>query len=170
MYRALTHTFGTHRLLRHLSRALVALGSHSEAAKSLSLYLELFSKSKETDPRKVARELRRFRAAEAKGEELDEKADETGEEEGEPGESDFDSDEQFVRTAVWATRVFIRNLGQPERGLEFAKKAREVFDETKEAIKDDQNLESRIEGALGVAIGAMAAKGGSSRYESTRPN
>ncbi|ORY62875.1 hypothetical protein BCR35DRAFT_334838 [Leucosporidium creatinivorum] len=138
MYRALTHTFATHRLLRHLSRALVALGSHSEAAKSLSLYLDLFSKSKETDPRKVARELRRFRAAEAGEEQVDEKVELDGEKEGEheEGESDFDSDEQFVRTAVWATRVFVRNLGEPQRGLEFARKAREVFDASGEGIKN----------------------------------
>lgn len=161
MYNALTHTFACHRLLRYLARALVALGHYSEAAKALELYLELFSKSKETDPSKVARTLRRFRRAEA-GVEVDpddEKVGETEKEVEDEGESDFDSDEQFIRTAVLAVRVFCRYLDKPDKAVEFAEKARKVFDAENSPLKGDAALESKIEEALGLAVGAQAAKG-----------
>lgn len=158
MYHALTHTFASHRLLRHLARGLVALGEYEEAGKALELYRELWEKSRETDPRKVARELRRFRRE--GGSEGEKEKVEVEEEESE-GEDDFDDARQFVGVAVFAVRVFCRYLGRPERGLIFARRAREELDkeEGDEGLKADKVLEGRVEEALGVAIGALAAKG-----------
>ena len=61
MYNALSHTFQSQRLLRHLIVALTARGSYSEAGQALTVYLELFDKARETDAAQVARDVRKFR-------------------------------------------------------------------------------------------------------------
>ncbi|KAK4058229.1 hypothetical protein OIO90_000968 [Microbotryomycetes sp. JL221] len=155
MYNALTHTFQSHRLLRHLSRALVALGRHEEAGKALKLYFELFNKSKETDPTIVAREMRKFRQAEHNNGST---TMETDKDTRQDVESDADSDYQFVETVTFAVRVFVKYLDEPDRAVEMAKRAREIFDDEKSELKGDAKLESKLERALGIALGAQAAK------------
>ncbi|KAM0793005.1 hypothetical protein ACM66B_000498 [Microbotryomycetes sp. NB124-2] len=164
MYNALTHTFQSHRLLRHVARALVALGRHEEAGKALRLYFELFNKSKETDPTVVAREMRKFRDSEKKDQsdadtfaaEKDEadKVDGRGDE----LENDADTDEQFVETIVFAVRVFVKYLDDPDFAVEMAERARKLFDDEKSALKGNAKLESKLERTIGIALGAKAAK------------
>lgn len=177
MYHALTHTFQSHRLLRHLARALVALGRHAEAAKALKLYAELFDKARETDAVQVARELRQLHeraAREAKGagatageREKEEEAELQAGREGlgerakpeadEP--TDVDSDGEYVRTVAFAARVVTKYLGEPEEGYRLARRGREVFDEGKEAgLVGDKVAEARIEVALGLSLAALAIK------------
>lgn len=177
MYRALTHTFQSHRLLRHLTRALVALGRHAEAAKALKLYAELFDKARETDAVQVARELRHLHeraAREAKGGgttagDREKQAEADGQEGreglgerdgGEDEPTDVDSDGEYVRTVCFAARVVTKYLGDPEEGYRLAKRGREVFDEGKDAgLKEDKVAESKVEVALGLSLAALAAKG-----------
>jgi tetratricopeptide (TPR) repeat protein len=168
MYNALTHTFQSQRLLRHLARALVARGSHVEAGKAINLYVELFDKCRQTDAAQVAKDLRRLRrnSISQRGEDehrvqVDGEKEKNGEEEeGEDKGSDIDSDREFVRTLTFGTRLFCKYLGDPRRGWELASRAREVFDEKKdETLVEDKGEESRIERALGVALGALTAKG-----------
>lgn len=163
MYNALTHTFQSHRLLRHLARALVALGRHKEAGKALRLYFELFNKSKETDPTVVAREMRKFRDAEKKGEKgadtFEREREKVQDGDTEPIENDADTDRQFVETMAFAVRVFVKFLDDPPRAVDMIKRARDIFDEDKSGLKGDTRLEAKIERALGVALGARAAKG-----------
>ena len=177
MYRALTHTFQSHRLLRHLARALVALGRHAEAAKALKLYAELSDKARETDAVQVARELRHLHeraAREAKGgaattEERDKQREADGQESreglGEKGggsaeSTDVDSEADYVRTVCFAARVVVKYLGDPEEGYRLARRGRAVFDEARDAGRvADGVAESRIEVALGLSLAALAAKG-----------
>lgn len=158
MYNALTHTFQSHRLLRYLSRALVALGRHDEAGKALRLYLDLFDKSKETDPTKINRELKKFHGTNGdQGEKVSSSNAGTLDS---AGESDTDTDAQFVDTMVFAVRVFCKYLDDPATGLKLAQRAKEVFEKSEgDTLKGDQRLESRLERALGVALGASTAKG-----------
>lgn len=173
LYNALTHTFQSQRLLRHLVRVLTTKGSYSEAGKALKLYVELFDKARETDAAQVARDVRKFRGKahvekhhheKTPSEGGGEKAPAEAEEEEEPvdleEDFDIDSDRDFVRTLTFGTRVFCKYLDDPAAGLKLAKRARAVFDEKKDpALAADKSEESRIERALGVALGALTAKG-----------
>ncbi|KAK4054711.1 hypothetical protein OIV83_000635 [Microbotryomycetes sp. JL201] len=163
MYNALTHTFQSHRLLRHLARALVALGRHDEAGKALRLYHELFNKSKETDPTVVAREMRKFRETEKRGETgadafAGEKQSAESKGQAEEFENDADTDRQFVETVAFAVRVFVKYLDDPAFAVDMAKRARQLFDDERSKLKGDAKLESQLERTLGIALGARAAK------------
>mgnify|MGYP001579758692 CR=1 FL=1 len=152
LYNALTHTFQSQRLLRHLVRVLAARGSHVEAGKALHLYVDLFNKARETDAAQVARDVRKFRSR-AEGQEEATNDDE---------DFDIDSDREFVRTLGFGTRLCCKYLDDPAGGLELARRAREVFDEKKDAeLAGDKVEESRVERALGIAWGALTAKGAS---------
>ncbi|KAI5474152.1 tetratricopeptide repeat containing protein [Pseudohyphozyma bogoriensis] len=168
MYNALTHTFQSQRLLRHLIHALTAKGAYEEAGKALHLYTELANKTRETDAAQVAKDARKFRQktqaaekGEAQGKRLEldfEKEKEAAEEE---DDHDFDSDLEFVRTLTFGTRVFCKYLGKPEEGLKLARRAREIFEGSKDGTLGGEGKkveESRIERALGVALGALTAK------------
>lgn len=172
MYNALTHTFQSHRLLRHLARALVALGRHDEAGKAIRLYLDLFNKSKETDPEKVNRELRKYRepADGDRGEKggFDEKSSKSGrslngdvtDEQGRRHTStDTDHDAHFIETMSFGVRLFSKYLNDPATALTLAKRGREVLDASEDSVKSENVLESRVERALGVALGSLTAKG-----------
>ncbi|GAA5851542.1 hypothetical protein JCM9279_006890 [Rhodotorula babjevae] len=177
LYSALSHTFQSHLLLRHLIRALSIAGRHLEAAKALRLYRDLWDKARETDAKEVAREMRVLRArawkearaaggaGEGEGVEkekergVERSGDEDGREEG-PYDSDIDSDRAFVDTALFGVRLLCRaQVGEPGEAVALARRARAVFDEARdEELRADKEAEARIETALGVALGALAGK------------
>ncbi|GAA5890105.1 hypothetical protein JCM8208_002699 [Rhodotorula glutinis] len=176
LYAALSHTFQSLLLLRHLVRALSIAGRHLEAAKALRLYRDLWDKARETDAKEVAREMRVLRArawkeARAAGggagegvekekeKGIERSGDEGGREEG-PYDSDIDTDRAFVDTALFGVRLLCRaQVGQPREAVELARRARAVFDEARDdELRADKEAEARIETALGVALGALAAK------------
>ncbi|KAK4704926.1 cargo-transport protein YPP1, partial [Phenoliferia sp. Uapishka_3] len=162
MYNALTHTFQSQRLLRHLMFALTSKGSYVEAGKALKIYVELFDKARETDAAQVARDVRKFRAkadaATMPVEKIEEKPVQVEVDEDEE-EFDIDSDREFVRTLTFGARVSCKYLDDPEKGLKLAERAREIFDEGKDrSLSEDRKEESQIERALGVALGALTAK------------
>lgn len=149
MYNALTHTFQSQRLLRHLARALVALGSYVEAGKAVDLYVDLWDKSKETDAKAVAREMAGGEVKEAEEEVVV------------VDEADVDEDRQFVEFAVWGTRVFERLLRREGRAFEIAERVKEVVD-ADATLKEDSKLGEVVERALGVTLGSLVRKGTSS--------
>ncbi|BGP36935.1 hypothetical protein JCM10449v2_000837 [Rhodotorula kratochvilovae] len=168
LYAALTHTFQSHLLLRHLIRALTIAGRFLDAAKALRLYRALWDKARETDAAEVAREMRVLRArakGEAaasegnKGEKRPAEANGEGVRAQGPYDEDIDPDGAFVDTALFGVRLLVRQVGEPGEALELARRARAVFDEGKdERLRGDKEVEARIETALGVALGALAAK------------
>lgn len=169
LYNALTHTFQSQRLLRHLVRVLVARASYVEAGKVLHLYVELFDKARETDAAQVARDLRRFHKERQHttvngngGEKMDEKH--RGEDvhgvAGDEEDFDIDSDRVFIDTLLFGTRLLCKYLDDPTEGMRMAKRARTIFDEQRDAtFAKDTALEGRVERALGIALGAFTAKG-----------
>ncbi|SCZ90370.1 BZ3500_MvSof-1268-A1-R1_Chr1-3g01947 [Microbotryum saponariae] len=152
MYNALTHTFQSHRLLRHLARALVALGQYDEAGKAVRLYFELWNKARETDAVQVAKDIRRLRGESAPRLEHDDDREDRY-------ANDFDTDRDFVETAAWGSRLFCKYINDPKFGLELAKRAKEIFDEKKDRqLAEDKVVLSKMERACGVALGALTAK------------
>ncbi|BGP21877.1 microtubule-associated protein [Rhodotorula toruloides] len=170
LYNALTHTFQSQLLLRHLIRALTVAGRYDEAAKALALYRELWDKARETDAKEVAREMKKLRAR-ASAQEVGEKSEKEGLVNGhgehdlddavdvDPYASDIDADAVFIDTLIYGVRLLCKFVDRPKVAVELAKRAREVFDEGRdERLKEYKVLEARIERTLGVALGALAAK------------
>ncbi|GAA5895475.1 hypothetical protein JCM5296_006778 [Sporobolomyces johnsonii] len=186
MYNALTHTFQSQRLLRHLIRALAACDRHDEAAKTLRLYVELWDKSRETDAGEVAREMKLLRrkaeregkaasgewvkveaasggdvekAIVASGSGLSLEADLGSDHEQERMNHDIDSEVEFVQTVAFGVRLLCKHLDEPKEALKLAQRMRAVFDEKRdEALVGSKVEEARIERSLGIALGALAAK------------
>lgn len=130
----------------------------------LRLYVEIFDKARETDSAQVARDLRKFHAERqiesGNGENEDEKQMREGAEE--DHEFDIDSDREFIQTLLFGVRLLCKYLNDPEEGLRLATRARTIFDEQKDqALSADKAEEGKIERALGIALGALTAKGSS---------
>jgi len=181
MYNALTHTFQSQRLLRYLVRSLTVAERYEEAGKALKLYFELWEKARETDAKGVAREMKSLRrkagvesntsnrSREGTTEWVKVGDDEKGresvkekvEEEGEVQDGhDMDSDREFIELGSFGVRLLCRYLENPGEALRLSRKMKEVFEEGKEeGLKEDRKLNSLVEMAMGISLGALAAKG-----------
>ncbi|GAA5942233.1 uncharacterized protein JCM15063_002943 [Sporobolomyces koalae] len=162
LYNALTHTFQSHRLLRYLVRSLAIAERYREAHKALDLYVELWHKSKETDAKAVAREMKTLRARQTSVQDKTNKLDEKDQFEekdvrDDDDEHDIDSDSDFIETGVIGVRILCRYLDEPKAALEIAKKLQEVVKSGATVQKDDE-VRGRVELALGIAWGCLAAK------------
>ncbi|GAA5979953.1 hypothetical protein JCM10908_001476 [Rhodotorula pacifica] len=175
LYNALTHTFQSQLLLRHLVRALTIAGRYDEATKALRLYRELWDKARETDAKEVAREMRELRSRamreEASGggagsrkeeekvvlekSEATTSADSTTEFD-EPYAVDIDSDALFLQTAVFGVRLLCRYFSdRAEEAVDLARRARAVLDEGKDAaLRREEGGRSRIEADVERSLGA----------------
>ncbi|KWU43678.1 protein prenylyltransferase [Rhodotorula sp. JG-1b] len=180
LYNALTHTFQSQLLLRHLIRALAIAGRYDEATKALRLYRELWDKARETDAKEVAKEMRELRARAMRDEagrgegkvdvEKEEgstrektvdadSADSTTAETDAPYAVDIDSDALFIETVVFGTRLLCRYFGERAAdAVDLAKRAKTVFDEAKsDSLRQDGGkIEADLERSLGAALGARA--------------
>ncbi|GAA5966898.1 hypothetical protein JCM8115_006197 [Rhodotorula mucilaginosa] len=175
LYNALTHTFQSQLLLRHLIRALTIAGRYDEATKALRLYRELWDKARETDAREVAKEMRELRARAIREEvgrgegkvEVEKEEGSTWEKGGAesttetdaPYAVDIDSDALFIETVVFGTRLLCRYFGERAAdAVDLAKRARTVFDEAKGGSlrQDGGKIEADLERSLGAALGALA--------------
>ncbi|BGP13020.1 hypothetical protein JCM10213v2_000939 [Rhodosporidiobolus nylandii] len=181
LYGGLTHTLQSHSLLRHLIHVLTLAGRPAEAVKALRLYRSYGDKARETGAAKTLAEMRRLKEKAERGELT---GDESSEEKGGEGEKenekketekqeeeekddspptaaenlalDIDSDQLFVQTVVFGVRLLVKELGEPREALELAKRARAVWEESREEGKEQR--EALVEWALGTAEGAVAAK------------
>lgn len=182
LYNALTHTFQSQLLLRHLIRALTIAGRYDEATKALRLYRELWDKARETDAREVAKEMRELRAraireeagrgegkveVEKEGSTLEkvvaESESASTSETDAPYAVDIDSDALFIGTVVFGTRLLCRYFGERAAdAVDLAKRAKTVFDEAKgDSLRQDGGkIEADLERSLGAALGALARQGG----------
>ncbi|POY71986.1 hypothetical protein BMF94_4995 [Rhodotorula taiwanensis] len=166
LYNALTHTFQSQLLLRHLVRALTIVGRHEEAAKALRLYRELWDKARETDAKEVAKEMRELRTRamrEASGgvaeKAIDEKVGSSADGAvDEPYAVDIDSDGDFVETVVFGVRLLCRYFDdRASEAVEIARRAKAICDDGKdERLKANTAAQAAVERALGVALGALA--------------
>lgn len=181
LYNALTHTFQSQLLLRHLIRALTIAARYDEATKALRLYRELWDKARETDAREVAKEMRELRAraireevgrGEGKVEVEVEKEEGSTREKGgaesatetdAPYAVDIDSDALFIETVVFGTRLLCRYFGERAAdAVDLARRARTVFNEAKGGSlrQNGGKIEADLERSLGAALGALARQGG----------
>ena len=151
---------------------------YEEAGKALKLYFELWDKARLTDAKGVAREmkaLRRKAGVENSSERSregtqewvkvgDEKGGEFVKGKGEGGEvedgHDVDSDREFIETAAFGCRLLCRYLGDSKEAVRLGMRMKEVFEEGKEVgLREDRRLNAKVEMALGISLGALAAKG-----------
>ncbi|GAA5915327.1 uncharacterized protein JCM6883_002403 [Sporobolomyces salmoneus] len=164
LYNALSHTFQSHLLLRSLIRTLTVSTRYVEAQKALKLYVELWDKARETDAKRVAQEMKTLRKRSGfidEGEKLNEKGDlePLEEKEEEEEEHDIDSDREFLEIGAFGVRLLCRYLNEPEQALNLAKRMKEVWKEGKEVgLKEDREVQTKVEGCLGVALACLAQK------------
>jgi len=160
-------------------RSLTVAERYEEAGKSLKLYFELWDKARLTDAKGVAREMKALRRkagventsvrSREGTQEWVKVGDEKGgefikEQVGGKGEvedgHDVDSDREFIETAAFGCRLLCRYLGDPKEAVRLGKRMKEVFEEGKEVgLSEDRRLNAKVEMALGISLGALAAKG-----------
>ncbi|GAA6040757.1 hypothetical protein JCM8097_003283 [Rhodosporidiobolus ruineniae] len=199
LYNALSHTIQSQLLLRLLVHVLALSPSslspsqrssprsstpRQETIKVLRLYRQYGEKSRETDARRVAGEMRRLRLKAERGE-LD--PEEKGEEKEKGGEEDEEEKERreraedekldldldptplFVDTLLFGVRLLLHPSSSAALSVEEAKEALEVAQYAREALEqarergeegtrgeEGERVEGMVEWALGVAEGAMA--------------
>ncbi|GAA6023866.1 hypothetical protein JCM11491_003297 [Sporobolomyces phaffii] len=144
LYRALSHTFQSHRVLRYLVRALTVAARYDEAAKAVRLYRELWDKARETDAKRVAREMKHLRRRTRSGSEGDGDDDEF---------DDLDTDRQFIETAAFGVRLACRYLDDPTLAVDLAQRMHTVL-----GGGGDDALRGTVELSLGIAFASLAHK------------
>lgn len=166
LYNALTHTFQSHRVLRYLVRTLTVATRYEEAGKALKLYVELFSKARETNAKQIAKEMKhlrkraglvvevdtekKFSSSLGRGENVTEVEDDDDEEE----EYDIDSDREFIEIGAFGVRLLCRYLDNPRDAVNLAEKMKDVLSES-----DSREVRGKVESSLGIALGCLAKKG-----------
>jgi len=81
-------------------------------------------------------------------------------------ESNRDSDEDFIRTIIYGSRMLIKFINNPEKAAKLLDRAHHVMKTTKvEALQNDVCLKSRLARMRGIAAGACAQQAD----EETRP-
>lgn len=152
LYDALSHTFQSQRLLRYLVRTLTVATRYVEAAKALKLYLELWDKARETDAKRVAREMKRLRRRSGIIDE--EKQPDDDKDDDDEEEHDIDTDRQWIDTAAFGVRLLCRYVGDAREAVRLAKRMNEIWQQ-----KDDGVVQAKIETSLGIALASLAYTG-----------
>ncbi|GAA95304.1 uncharacterized protein L969DRAFT_292814 [Mixia osmundae IAM 14324] len=182
MYRCTTHTFQSQRLLRYLIPLHIATREYPDARKALDLYVQLFEKAKETNMAEVAQELVESQQQGNRGgsqrngdaEDDDQEGSEASQAEdgqAEPkapaghGETDFDTDEQFIDTVLLGMRLLCKYLEDPDAALAHSRIALKTLADS-DALTDRQRIEARLQRMIGIAT---AAKARHDRDPDTRP-
>ncbi|KAH8920481.1 hypothetical protein BT69DRAFT_1352347 [Atractiella rhizophila] len=161
MLAALQYTFHSNRLLRHLVKAQLVSKKYDACIRSVNLYVQLWTKAKETKLEEVAKTISRLheaysrREAAEKGEEFDE------EDENLRGdESDVDSNRDFVETVLIGLRVYLKYLRKFQEADELMKKLEKALDDFEcSDVKQDKKLMSRVTRTRGIVDGALAEIG-----------
>lgn len=164
MERALSYTFQSHRLLRHLLALHAALSNKKAALKAFDLYTKLWEKAKETDLVAVARKLRRFQEEDAQKEQAQKSGSSNGQitpleshlspEE----EADVDGLENYVETCCMAARVMClepREEDDAKRAAQRSERALEVL----QGQACETHLKPRVQMWCGVAKSCQAFDG-----------
>lgn len=150
-------TFHSHRIFRHLFRLLHASGENMLAKRTLKLYVQLVTKSRQASMSEIESTIRRRRTLD----ELDNDPAVMGE--GEPVEeiSGADHDRQFVGGLIFGARMLCRLPGD----VDDIKWAKECLDIAKSTVASntrlgrDLALKARLSCADGIVESTLAYRG-----------
>ncbi|KAH9468361.1 hypothetical protein Pst134EA_011984 [Puccinia striiformis f. sp. tritici] len=153
-------TFHSQKILRYLVQLLDAQRDWDEAEAALDLYCQLHitasanSKSDSSEPDN-SRPLVSGEAP-SNGNGVTSPEEKKGANAIVPNR---DTDEDFIRTMIYGSRMLIKFVNNPEKATELLDRANEVMKTTKvEGVRNDAFLKSRLARMRGIAAGACAQK------------
>ncbi|WVR03497.1 hypothetical protein IAU60_000488 [Kwoniella sp. DSM 27419] len=167
---AMTLTFQSQTILRHLTHLLSDVGDSTDARRVFELYVQLVLKSRQTQQPESSLQLR--------DRHIDEDAPQsqkTGQDAmiSEPTdaersealvpESDVDGDDRFVETLLAGTRLLCRDLAEPEEAWRYACLAGDVIAQRPVSPK----LRARVEEAKGIVRMTIGAHGADAIHRPT---
>ena len=168
---AMSYTFQSPSVLRHLTRLLASVGDSDDARRIFELYVRLVLKDRETHQPEVSLQLKRrpteglalspeeihqevVAAEEQNGTEQEEKATQKA-------EAETESDENFIGALLVGARVLLRNLGDAEEAWSYVTLAgdvvRHVDRKRPGALKD--LVRAEVEECKGIILMAMGMRG-----------
>ena len=171
LYWAMTKTFQSQSILRHITRLLVSVGDAKTAQKMFETYVKLVLKSRETQQPEVSLQLKRRptedTAAAPKDIEKQASVAEDGDgpkaeqRKDQVAEVEIDSDEDFLQALLVGSRLLIRDIGDANEAWRYVYLAGEVIENADKRgtawIKDATRGE--VEEAKGVVRMAMGTRG-----------
>jgi hypothetical protein len=167
LYWAMTLTFQSQSLLRHLVRLLAASGSYLDAKRNFELYVKIVLKDRETKQPEISLQLKRRptiteaahpdEIAKQVEEAEEESGPETDELKGQGAEAESDSMTEFVETLIVGSRILLNHLAEVEEAWKYAGLAGKILsitDHRKEHVS--LKLRARVEECRGIVRMAMA--------------
>ncbi|KZO97334.1 hypothetical protein CALVIDRAFT_563124 [Calocera viscosa TUFC12733] len=157
MWWGTTLTFHSHRILRHLTRLLVATGDIDEAKRVFRLYVQLVTKARETSAGDVSLQLKRRPTGEAAAP-PEEIAYDEGEMEQLGAGTDADGDRTFVSALVFGVRMLSR-WAKTEEDAKEAWKTAQLGNAMLNATdaRRDRVLSARLKAAAGISRNVQAS-------------
>ncbi|KAK8845479.1 hypothetical protein IAR55_006192 [Kwoniella newhampshirensis] len=158
---AMTLTFQSQSILRHLTHLLSDVGDSRDARRVFELYVQLVLKSRETQQPEVSLQLKRrptddHAAPPAEIKRDAEKASPEDEEKrAQASEMEADSDEEFVLSLLGGSRLYCRDLGEADEAWRYTSLAGDVVAQSR--VGD--GLRARVEECKGIVRMAMSAHG-----------
>jgi tetratricopeptide (TPR) repeat protein len=167
LYWAMTLTFQSQSLLRHLTRLLAVSGSYADAKRNFELYVKIVLKDRETKQPEISLQLKR-RPTVGEAAHPDEIARQAQEAEDESGpaaeekksqfaEAESDTTTEFISTLLVGSRLLVKNLAEVEEAWRYAGLAGKmisVTDQRKEHVARD--LRAEVEACKGIVRMALA--------------
>ncbi|WRT63735.1 uncharacterized protein IL334_000658 [Kwoniella shivajii] len=157
---AMTLTFQSQTILRHLTHLLSDVGDSVDARRVFELYIQLVLKARETQQPESSVQLRSSIANDdsASPDEAQQEAENADPDnimkKGSTPESEIDTDRQFIETLLGGTRLLSRDLGETEEAWRYATLAGDVI--SNGGIGVGNVLRARIEEAKGIVRMGMA--------------
>lgn len=138
--RALSYTFHSHRLLRHLVELKMSAGYYKQAVKPLELYIRLWEKARETDLIDVTLQMLQFKRTGQKHEEKipTEKTEVLDKVAKDEEQIDIDSTHHYVNMCCVGARLYCKYVTGSEsalRAVQLAERAIELLQE-EEGVTD----------------------------------
>ena len=169
---AMSYTFQSPSVLRHLTRLLASVGESDDARRMYELYVRLVLKDRETHQPEISLQLKR-RPTEGPAlspVEIHQEVMAVEEQNGvaagktsstQRAEAETESDENFIGALLVGSRLFLRNLGDAEEAWSYVSLAGDVVRNASKrqplALKD--SLRGEVEECKGIIRMAMGMRG-----------
>lgn len=165
---AMTLTFQSQSILRHLTRLQTAQGDVKEARRTFELYVQLTLKARETQQPEISLQLKRRPTEDhpAGPKQIAREAEEAKEEDTMPGrqgqisEVEIDSDAQLVEALLVGSRLLLKELGEAEEAWRYITLAGDVVEiADKGRHRLSIGLQAQVEEVKGIIRMAMGMRG-----------
>lgn len=174
---AMSLTFQSQSILRHLTRLLAALGDSADARRTFELYVQLVLKARETQQPDISLQLKRRPTEDvpAGPAEIAQQAEDAEDEEGEVAEerksqiaeAELDGDDEFVEALLVGARLLLKDLFEADEAWRYVNLAGDVIlNADKRRNPTRQSLRGDVEECKGIVRMAMVMQSADS---TTRP-